>query len=55
MEAILAKVQEDSFTVMVEYAQDIYNLGNLKVPRESEVRYIEIHLNITISFRNIIT
>ncbi|CAL7938752.1 unnamed protein product [Xylocopa violacea] len=38
MEEILAKVQEESYMAMFNHVQDIYNSGNLKVPRHSELR-----------------
>ncbi|XP_076761469.1 HAUS augmin-like complex subunit 3 [Xylocopa sonorina] len=38
MEQILAKVQEESYMAMFNHVQDIYNSGNLKVPRHSELR-----------------
>ncbi|XP_017876970.1 HAUS augmin-like complex subunit 3 [Ceratina calcarata] len=35
---ISAKVQEESYAAMFDYVQDIYNSGNLKVPRHSDMR-----------------
>ncbi|XP_029040733.2 HAUS augmin-like complex subunit 3 [Osmia bicornis bicornis] len=35
---ILAKVQEDSYIAMLNHVQNIYNSGNLKIPRQSELR-----------------
>ncbi|XP_076663574.1 HAUS augmin-like complex subunit 3 isoform X2 [Andrena cerasifolii] len=38
MEVILARIQEKSNVAMLECAEDIFNLGNLKVPRQSELK-----------------
>lgn len=36
---ILAKIQGESNVAMLDCAEDIFNLGNLKVPRHSELKY----------------
>ncbi|XP_033297310.1 uncharacterized protein LOC117204218 isoform X2 [Bombus bifarius] len=38
IEEILAKVQEESYIAMLNYIEDIYNLGDMKVPKHSELR-----------------
>ncbi|KOC65373.1 hypothetical protein WH47_09952 [Habropoda laboriosa] len=38
IEEILAKVQEKSYVAMLDYVQDIYSLGNLKMPGSSDLR-----------------
>ncbi|XP_043510099.1 HAUS augmin-like complex subunit 3 isoform X1 [Frieseomelitta varia] len=38
LEEILTKVQEESYIAMLNYIEDIYNLGHLKVPKHSELR-----------------
>ncbi|XP_076639762.1 uncharacterized protein LOC143351766 isoform X1 [Colletes latitarsis] len=38
MEEITAKTQQESNNAMLQYVQDIYNLGNVKVPRHSQMR-----------------
>lgn len=35
---VLAKVQEESYVAMFDYARSIYNSGDLKVPRHSDLR-----------------
>ncbi|XP_076646335.1 uncharacterized protein LOC143355427 isoform X2 [Halictus rubicundus] len=38
VEEVLAKIKPESYVAMLEYAQKIYNNGNLKVPKPSELR-----------------
>ncbi|XP_076276595.1 uncharacterized protein LOC143207255 isoform X2 [Lasioglossum baleicum] len=38
VEEVLAKVKLESYAAMLEYAQKMYNNGNLKVPKPSELR-----------------
>ncbi|XP_078041406.1 uncharacterized protein LOC144472315 [Augochlora pura] len=38
IEEVLAKIKSESYIAMLEYAQKIYNNGNLKLPNPSELR-----------------
>lgn len=42
IEEILAKIQEKSYIAMFDCIKNIYNLGNLKIPNQSELRYSKI-------------
>lgn len=39
---VTAKIQVESYIAMLQYVEDIYNLGNLKIPRYFKLRYSKV-------------